>query len=277
MAAADGAAPYREGIAVARVESEAEQPVSVSGEPPSGPISAAVERERLGRHQTTYHAENRGLVVPGVLAAAFMVLTGIGITAPNMYQVAVCGLLTAVFAGLLLGARYANRRYAQLQLFDQGLIVVDSDGQPTACRWDALLVRQKVVDHYHYSVLQGRSHAYTLKGPDGETLLHPGVIAHPEHWGPAIQDAVTETQLPVALAAVRRGETVSFGDISVSRDTVTAYGRSVTWEQIQQVTVEAGILSLNVAEKRRPLTSMKVSQIPNFFVFHALAEHLRTS
>ncbi|MEV3988441.1 Hsp70 family protein [Streptomyces sp. NPDC049837] len=33
-------------------------------------------------------------------------------------------------------------------------------------------------------------------------------------------------QLPLALAAVRRGETVSFGTISVSRDEVTAYGRS---------------------------------------------------
>ncbi|MGI5526652.1 DUF6585 family protein [Streptomyces syringium] len=116
-----------------------------------------------------------------------------------------------------------------------------------------------------------------MKGPDGETLLHPGVIPHPEHWGPAIQDAVTETQLPMALAAVRRGETVSFGDISVSRDTVTAYGRSAPWDQIQQVTVEGGILSLNVADQRHPLTSKKVSQIPHFFVFHALAEHLRTS
>ncbi|MGI5526651.1 hypothetical protein ACQEVX_04245 [Streptomyces syringium] len=159
MVAAD-AAPSREGIAVSRVvEPEAGQPGSVSGEPSCGPISAAVERERLGRHRTTYQAENRKLLVPGVLAAAFMVLTGIGITAPNMYQVAVCGLLTAVFTGLLLGVCYANRRYAQLQLFEQGLIVVDSEGRPTACRWDALLVRQKVVDHYHYSVLQGRSHA----------------------------------------------------------------------------------------------------------------------
>ncbi|MBT2528668.1 Hsp70 family protein [Streptomyces sp. ISL-99] len=240
-------------------------------------VSAAVERERLGGHQTTYHAKPRGLMVPAVLAAAFLVLTGIGITIPNMYQVAVCGLLTAVFGALLLGARYANRRYAQLQIFEQGLVVVDADGRPAACRWDALSVRQKVVDHYHYGVPQGRSHAYTLKGPDGETLLHPGVIPYPEHWGPAIQDAVTEAQLPIALAAVRRGETVSFGDISVNRDAVTAYGRSVTWDQIRQISVEAGTVSLNVAGKWLPLTSRKVSQIPNFFVFHALAEHLRRS
>jgi hypothetical protein len=278
MAVACGAAPRREGIAVATVvEPEADQPGSASGEPPSDQISAAVERERLGGHQATYHAKTGGLMVPAVLAAVFLVLTGIGITAPNMYQVAVCGLLTAVFGSLVLGTRYANRRYAQLQLFEQGLIVVDSDGRPTACRWEALSVRQKVVAHYHYSVLQGRSHAYTLNGPDGDTLLHPGVIPHPEHWGPAIQDAVTQAQLPIALAAVRRGEAIPFGAITVSRDVVTAYGRTVAWDQIRQVSVEAGTVSLDVAGNWLPLTSRKVSQIPNFFVFHALAEHLRTS
>ncbi|MGW0311215.1 DUF6585 family protein [Streptomyces flavidovirens] len=278
MVGVGGTEPYKEGIAVVTVvKPEAEQPESASGEPPSEQVSAAVERERLGGHQTTYHAKPRGLMVPAVLATAFLVLTGIGITIPNMYQVAVCGLLTAVFGALLLGARYANRRYAQLQIFDQGLVVVDADGRPTACRWDALSVRQKVVDHYHYGVPQGRSHAYTLKGPDGETLLHPGGIPYPEHWGPAIQDAVTEAQLPIALAAVRRGETVSFGDISVNRDAVTAYGRSVTWDRIRQISVEAGTVSLNVAGKWLPLTSTKVSSIPNFFVFHALAEHLRRS
>ncbi|MBT2399828.1 hypothetical protein J7E89_28685 [Streptomyces sp. ISL-100] len=138
-------------------------------------------------------------------------------------------------------------------------------------------MRQKVVDHYHYGVSQGRSHVYTLNGPDGETLLLPEAIPHPEHWGPVIQDAVTEAQLPIALAAVRRGETVSFGDISVSRDAVTAYGRSITWDQMEQVSVEAGTLSLNVAGKWLPPARTKVSHIPNFFVFHALAEHLRAS
>ncbi|MEV5703522.1 DUF6585 family protein [Actinoallomurus sp. NPDC052274] len=88
---------------------------------------------------------------------------------------------------------------------------------------------------------------------------------------------MTDAQLPGAVAAVQAGQTLTFGDISISREAVWASGKTVPWVQIQEIKVKDGRVSLRVHGKWLSLTTTMVRSIPNFFVFYALAERLRLS
>jgi hypothetical protein len=144
-------------------------------------------------------------------------------------------------------------------------------------RWDNTSVLQSIVRHTRNGVYTHTTYAYTLTDPDGQRLVLRGGFTRPEEWGAAIQHAVTQAQLPGAVSSLRRGGTLNFGDISMNLESVSARGRTAAWSEVQEIRVRDGLVSLRTAGKWRALSTTPVSAIPNFFVFHALAEECRRS
>lgn len=245
-------------------------------------INEAAQREGLGGYRATYPAvlvSSTRLRVGGAVAAVAAVLALIGLATGNIFLV-ILGLIFAAVFGFQFGRlALLNRQKEgqQLLFFEQGLVCVGVGGQVFVRRWDSTTVYQNTVRHYRNGAYVRTSYSYRLIDPAGQTLGLAGGFHRPEEWGQAIQQAVTDAQLPRAVAAIQSGGSLSFGDISLNRETVWASGKSVPWTRIQEIKVKDGRVSLRVEGKWLALTTTMVRSIPNFFVFYALAERLRLS
>jgi hypothetical protein len=161
-------------------------------------------------------------------------------------------------------------------------VLIDPRGQTHVFRWESTTVRQRIVNHLRNGVHVNTTHTYELTHPDGTGVTigrnsaMPG-LANPEKWGRELQEGVTRAHLPHALRTVAEGGSLTFGPIEVTARAVVAKGRSVPWTDIEQIKVEQGHVSLRMSGKWFSLINTEVSRIPNFFVFHTVAEHLRRS
>jgi hypothetical protein len=257
---------------------------------PSPEVGRAAGAQRLGTHRAAY--------IPEPVASAPRLPLLVGVTVVSVV-VLLIGLATGTVAMLVIGLpatlvfglrcirelyvdqrnKSVGRRRAssELHLYDQGLVVVLNGDLVRAFRWDTVTVFQEIVRHHRNGVHIYTTYAYTLSDGNGPDMILKGGFPRPDEWGPAIQEAVTRAQLPGAITALREGRTLTFGDIQIARDAVTAKGKSVPWSQIDEIRVKDGHVSLKVAGKWRSLTTTPVSRIPNFLVFYAVAEELRAT
>jgi hypothetical protein len=85
---------------------------------------------------------------------------------------------------------------------------------------------------------------------------------------------VTEAQLPSALEALQAGRTLEFGKFKVNAQQLTAGSNSVAWSQVQDLKTERGLLSVKKEGRWTSFSVSAIREIPNFFVFRALADIL---
>ncbi|MEV0403192.1 DUF6585 family protein [Actinoallomurus sp. NPDC050550] len=72
-----------------------------------------------------------------------------------------------------------------------------------------------------------------------------------------------------------RGESLTFGDVSIDRNEVRRGRRAAPWASIQEVKVEKGWITIKQEGRFRPLHKQEVARIPNFSLFITLVEKLR--
>ncbi len=262
-------------------------------------LLAVAEGRQLGDLRTTYRPYQRPPWSERPASAKAGTLIGGGISAAVVLFIVMAIITTAPAAGVILivilvgiVALSIVRKHGvqermqgrELQLYSHGLVNVGvGNGAPAAIRWDEASVLQDIVRHTRNGVASHTTYLYTLTAPDGTHTKVSGItggiggMGRPEEWGKAIQEHVTTAQLPRCTVALHHGETLAFGDITVSRDGIAAKGDSVAWSQLQEIRVKDGCVSLRVAGRWRALTTTAVARIPNFFVFLALAERMRAA
>ncbi|MEJ8669511.1 DUF6585 family protein [Streptomyces sp. MS1.AVA.1] len=207
-------------------------------------VSEAAGRARLGRRQATYGARVTG---PGGRGAAVGVVRRL----------------------LGVGGPAGARARARLDLYERGLTVAGA-GRIHVVRYDSTVVRRRRV-----LSPQGLARAYVLVDVDGERIvLRCGEFGHPEVWGPEIRRAVTDAQLPRALAALAEGARLAFGPVWLTREAVGSRGASLRWEQVRRIEVLNGSFAVRAAAGRWQVWGTVTSGIPNLCVLQALAEHL---
>lgn len=270
-----------------------QQPSAYTGPDQARRLAEAAAGKQLGAHRATYQPPRR--VPLGEKSAAGRSLTVLGLAIPCLVLLAIVISISHTFppAGVVLvvillgiffvgyvGRRTTSARNAgrELRLYEHGLIAVGTNGATLMpYRWDEVSVLQNNVRHYRNGGYTHTTYSYTLSSADAGAITLTGGFVGAAEWGPAIQEAVTAVQLPGAMAAVARGETLGFGDISVNRAGIAAGNNSVAWHQLQEVRVKEGYVSLKVEGRWRGISRTAVAQIPNFFVFLALADRLRTA
>jgi hypothetical protein len=216
------------------------------------------------------------------IAAGVLALLGIIVLATADALGVILLAVAVVFVFYIVRGIAANGAIAGTcaATFESGVVYIDEQGKTHVFRWRSTTVRQRVVTYTRNGVDTRRTYEYELIGVDGAKLTLRGnsnkpSLANPEQWGREIQEGITHAQLPVALDTVAGGGTVPFGPIQVSGQGVVAGGRSVPWSDVEEIKVVQGVVSVRVAGKWLALVKAEVREIPNFFVFHALAEHLR--
>ncbi|MBT2423288.1 hypothetical protein J7F01_05550 [Streptomyces sp. ISL-22] len=206
-------------------------------------VSEAAGRARLGRRRATYRAP---------------------LTEPGTWRAAVADARRL----LRTGAGRGTRAGARLDLYEHGLTAA-VDGRIHVVRYDTTVVcRRRVLSP------QGLVRALVLVDVDGERIvLRCGDFGRPEVWGPEIRRAVTNAQVPRALAALAQGARLVFGPVWVTGDEVGSRGTSLRWAQVQRIEILNGSVALRAAG-RWQVWGTVASEIPNLCVLRALAEHL---
>jgi hypothetical protein len=198
----------------------------------------------------------------------------------------------ALRKNLFLGIRTQVTGY--IYEFDDGIVHERQDNTVEVYRWDQIsTVLQSSTRHYTNSRYRNTSYHVVLNRAAGGSLALAGAFLDPSitrrgnsrsretHLLYRILDAacqrVSQLQLPVALAALGRGERLAFGDITISLTGVHTAKGFVPWTSISEVQVQNGYVRIKQAKKFFALSGQSVGRIPNFPLFFTLAEKLRLS
>ncbi|MFF2085192.1 DUF6585 family protein [Nocardia sp. NPDC058176] len=239
-------------------------------------IHLMAEYQHLGAHRDTFLATPaddtfvRGCgIVAGSIAVIGVICTAVGAWQGGVSLLAIAAL--PVLLAFRRGMINRQNRAARIDLFDHGVTVYRSGQRVAGFRWDSTEVRQETIP-FHDTVAV--TYLLQLSGPGGvEATIDEEGFARAREWARAIQSAVTATQLPAAVAAIDNGDTVTFGELSLSLDALTFRAESFPWDNIHLIDARSGHIRIKTAGTWRSLTP--VSTIPNFYIFNELAERLR--
>ncbi|MCP2340611.1 DUF6585 family protein [Actinomadura rupiterrae] len=245
-------------------------------------IGAVAASNGLGAHRAAFasiadaqarHANRVGI---GAIVLLVLCLVCLATGYPALLIILGGPFLIAVFAYFRYSGMAGRNDGARLDLFERGLTSAYR-GQVRAVRYESTGVLQDIVRYTRYGQTTRITYRYTLTDTTGQQLTLSGGYANPEQWGPAIQQAVTDVHLPQAVARVRAGERVEFGPLWLTAAEVGSGSKSVAWNQVEEIKVSNGFVSLRVTGKWSSLSTTSVSRISNFFVFLAVADYLRTN
>ena len=176
--------------------------------------------------------------------------------------------------------------------FESGLVRQKVGQSPQVYRWDRIAeVRQSSKAEYLNGAYTGTWFTYTITRDDGESMTISGAYYDPnrsrnadpnstsskyEALGRSVVLKVSNIQLPRALETLGKGESLTFGDITISAAGVQAAKQSVVpWPEITEVKVDKGYVRIKRANKVLALSNRPVARIPNFPLFMTLADALR--
>lgn len=264
----------------------------------------AANAHRLGARRASYAASappsNLGLgkswpgyAILGVAGGSALVC---GLAQGETF-ILILALILLGFGGVVMALTVVSSRITgghggdRLDFFDRGLVVT-AKGSAYAFPFDSSLALQGITDHINAGTTYRTTYLYTLVARDAAVMIgdaSPGIaMAHtaaynpvrgaafpnPEQWGPAIQQSITAAQLPAAATGVREGQTLHFGPLAVDRQALSADGVRVPWNRIEALKLDKGWLTVRAEGRWTAVSKEPVHAIPNFFVFHALAEQL---
>lgn len=265
--------------------------------PLSPELHQLAEQTDLGVHRAEYRPRPAPFAVPLAVALTIYALVIACLAGSNMLENSfgvIMLVVFTVFIGLgvlnLLHMKRKSGASDELHLFDHGLIVKGPKTLVSFHHWDDATVYQRL---FHYPQTGLTTYNYLLVAPDGAAISigdpkgattsavtnlpnldHFTLGAsfdRPDQWGPAVQEAVTRTQLPAVFARIGNNETAAFGPLTLDRDTLTVDGTAIPLTGLQDAAVKDGTAVFK-SYNRFFKTREPVYAIPNFFVFKAALE-----
>lgn len=177
--------------------------------------------------------------------------------------------------------------------FDEGIIFQGKDGVLHPYPWSQVRTvylgstrhytnGQYTMTTFGFSLVLGNGNRLRLSGAFHDRALRAGrnrakpVEDEQELFllVSALAAVVSRRQLPDAIAALERGEQLSFGDIRISLAGVQTASELIAWNAIKEVEVAQGVIRIKQAGRFRPLSRKSASEIPNVQLFVLLAKTL---
>lgn len=244
---------------------------------PQMPLAASqlAESYQLGSFKAMYQPTFPNLLAVIGFVIGFTILDLIlatviynsGYIAPMLY---ILPIAMIVSVPMVIAYRIAYRNL-RVYTFTNGLVRAKG-GQADVVRWDHVeAVWQNILRMYATT-----NHTYTVRRGDGATFKFSSVLRNIAHLGQTVQQEVTRVLLPRAIAAYNAGNALLFGTLSVSVQGISHGRETLVWNQVQGVEVKRGYVAVKKAGKSRAWVRLRVSTIPNFFVFMGLVNYART-
>lgn len=193
---------------------------------------------------------------------------------PDMFTtIAIVGVIVAVI-GFLLAEMSFRYRQTRVLVFPDGFMQIQANKTNTV-RWrDVTEVWQAVTRRYVNGVYTGTTHVYTLRTADGQKIVFGNSIKKVEQLGTLVQQQVNQLRFPGAVSAYNAGQVVNFGPLAVSQMGLTKGNQTVPWNEIQGVQVQKGYIKVKKQGKWLNFANVRVSAVPNVFVFLALVDRI---
>lgn len=249
-------------------------------------IERAAAQADLGAHRSAHaavHPEHRkNMQFLGIATPVLVLATVIGIAVNGNWWF-LTGIFAVGFALALVGNVIKSRPYydknrgVRLDLYARGLVYTQASGLRVV-RYDRTSLLHATTDYHRVGEKRvvRTAYCYDLVDLDGSEFRMDGILANPQDWSRAIQDGVSEAQVPSTWAALEAGSRVEFGDVWMTRTELGYRGKSTPWSWIQRVSVQKGVVVVDVTGGGSTPPTVAVSRIRNFGVFFTLAERLCT-
>jgi len=171
-----------------------------------------------------------------------------------------------------------SRAAQRVYLFERGFILAERPDAPQVFRFDAIdTVFQKIVSQRTYGIETSRHYLYTITARDGRQVKLTQFWAGIGELGPTLNNRVSSARLPASAGAIKRGQAVQFGDITMNASGISGRRKSVTWREVRQVRIANGYVSVDIAGKFLSLSTTAAANLPNLPLFLELADRLRAN
>jgi hypothetical protein len=232
----------------------------------------------LGALRRSFQAGNGGLMAAGWGAFILLFWGSVAVfaldrTKPDQLFTACAGVgVSAVLAAIFVVAGVSTRGVSAA-LYAEG-VVSKQWSRATPCRWDEVESVAGMLHVLGQSNPRQTLRILRLRTVDGRTLTFGGVRDMDE-LAAVVYHEVLRRQLPRALAALRRGETVSVGPLRLRGDGIGGPGEQwLAWDDVEEVAVRGKNIVVRQYGARGPWWSGE-SETPNAALLLELATACR--
>lgn len=193
----------------------------------------------------------------------------------NFWSPALAGIILGLLSLIYFWGAYSNWHKA-IVLYQNGIACNDRKGL-RAWRWDEIAsITAAITRHYTNGVYTGTTHKYTLIHNQGDKISFNDSFGKVEDLANAVREQIFPHLYKKAADAYNSGQTVTFGQLSLSRDGGLQIGKKTyPWSEIAQVSIEQGYIK--VAQKGGGWFSgalVTASTIPNLDIALSLINQL---
>ncbi|MFN8374230.1 MAG: DUF6585 family protein [Anaerolineae bacterium] len=186
------------------------------------------------------------------------------------------GLLAFFFIGFAVFTlvKWWGNRGVYVQAYSGGVARIKGT-KTEEFRWDDVrAVWQSVTKHYRNGIYTGTTYLYTVQTADNRMLKFSNEIKGIEQLGQLIQNESTKRLFPKMVAAYNAGQTVPFGQFTLSKEGVGHKNKYLTWAEIEGTQVNNGYVTFKKQGKWFNWANVPVASIPNLIVFLSLIDHV---
>jgi hypothetical protein len=223
------------------------------------------------------------IVIPVWILLLFCMVVGLGLAADSPVPGAVAALVLlvllpfglAIWVGTLSPVFSRRARRRKIYTFGEGFVQVTRHG-PVAHRWDSVAwLYQAIVRQYTNGIYTGTNYRYRFVYLDGTKSRMTHFTADMSVLGGVINEMVTDAQRPHAVAAVRSGQTLSFGDLTINAQGIATSRKALKpWNQIARIDVVRGYVKVIEPGRRTTYVSRQCAKTPNLGLFLFLARRM---
>jgi Family of unknown function (DUF6585) len=243
---------------------------------PPQAISVAIE-QRLGAHVATYpRAKSWKRIIAGLVVIVMLLLVGLLVATDTplvlLVLLPVILLLGGVVVWLMMNSPVfsAKARARPFHAFANGYMEFAKTG-PVAHRWDQMqTVYQEITTIYVNGVNTGTKYIYKMALADGRQVKLTSDQVDMTEFGPLIQRGVVSAQAPRVVEALRAGQPVAFGDVTVTPTGVRTRKGDLPWAEISNIRVVRGYFAIDRAGKKLAFFNKPCKSIPNLYTLMAV-------
>ena len=120
------------------------------------------------------------------------------------------------------------------------------------------------------------SYTLTLVRSDGTPCKFSSVIQYLGTLGSTVQSEVVRRHMPQALDAFRKGNTLSFGPLTVSLQGIGNGRGTLPWNMVQPIILQRGIVIVKQIGQGSNFAKVKVTEVPNLPVFLGVVKYAQS-
>jgi hypothetical protein len=182
--------------------------------------------------------------------------------------------MIATFGLMAMSVLYiAHRAYGNrsdgVQVFDDG-VRMQREGTALEMRWDDVATLTSKV--WRDGTAGAPMHRHVLTSARGESMTFTHELQGVDALAAELEERVRRKELPRALIAMRAGNAVQFGEVSVDAKGVSYAGQRASFADVGRAAIVDGVLTVYIEEGTSPLVALPASRVPNACVLVSLVE-----